>query len=657
MRMSADVDRFLITFLMIVAINVVTVAIAVQASGSPAHALCAVESVAAPCPPDWQDLRRARVATNDAIVRAELAETLNRLLETRAKSMQRKIDCLGPKPKSECQPETSNYLKELETARLHMRESLALSDAANFVPEGVRVNKGLDEKFISRPTISHVLPGASRPEPLTKDEFESAKAKFSLQFKNDFQSFDRWRRAQSKSKGKDSKTLESEIQNEFASRYDDIANRHRDEARREYARTVASYPELIPLDTQRLNPVAALAESLKSLRKFQSEIKDRLDHQPEMVLLFEPLLAKIALDHPECAAAIKRLDDTAATLRLAKGISIGAAGAALGVGCVFVPEAILFCTASGLTLSGVAYVESDEAYHRSLGAVLSGLAREDYSKTTIDEAIQHHSDSIRALAQAGVTLLPLGFNFGKIGAAERTTEIAVPAAAEALPDGALSSKAIKKIENVAKAVRREPFSTTVEDSNFARAAISRVKDSQMQKTLEATYEHMRDREAWTQYFETLTHDAARLMMNSKNPNEVRLVQNGQISRTALLKVLVQRAKDRGEVFTTIRANAGPKGDGTLTLTELGGNISKGPFFDKGFAGYDHGIDTHILQRDFIAPYLEARAPGTTDAVFKFLGSKEGLPVWEQIFDGTPSAKNPTSPEYLGWFIQKHLPLK
>ena len=84
----------------------------------------------------------------------------------------------------------------------------------------------------------------------------------------------------------------------------------------------------------------------------------------------------------------------------------------------------------------------------------------------------------------------------------------------------------------------------------------------------------------------------------------------------------------------------------------------GPFFDNGFkyfryddgsVGYrtGHGVDTHLLQRDFLRKIIdEAMGPQNANRFYQAISThSDGLILWDFLFD--TFADNPTSPEFLG----------
>lgn len=190
------------------------------------------------------------------------------------------------------------------------------------------------------------------------------------------------------------------------------------------------------------------------------------------------------------------------------------------------------------------------------------------------------------------------------------------------------------------------------DLNFL-AAIKYWAPKELHPALSKVHQRMLDEKAWNTYLRELRAESLAEMKNSSSTQSRALAEKGQLTRNAVLKVLVKRAKARGEnEFGTVK---------NFDLDKFKSQVAKGPFFDKAFPTKKyfpglHGADTHLIQRDFVAPTVESAMPGKSKEFYQFLGSDRGIKVWDQLFD-SQSKLNPTSPEYVGQFLLKDFPTK
>lgn len=110
------------------------------------------------------------------------------------------------------------------------------------------------------------------------------------------------------------------------------------------------------------------------------------------------------------------------------------------------------------------------------------------------------------------------------------------------------------------------------------------------------------------------------------------------------------ARARGETFRTITAN----GVDTDNFFDV---VRSGPFFDRYFKGSssNHGVDMHLLQRDFLARNLPPEHAGKLNEMFNYMATAEnGRKIWDEMFDST-YGYTLTSPEEVMLMIRPVLP--
>lgn len=195
--------------------------------------------------------------------------------------------------------------------------------------------------------------------------------------------------------------------------------------------------------------------------------------------------------------------------------------------------------------------------------------------------------------------------------------------------------------------------------------VRRIEDPDMQATARAVYEKLNSAQDWQSYIRQLQSETKAAMMASGNPEMIRLANSGVLVRSYLLRVLVARARLNGESVTSIRNFQG-------NFEEVASNSA---FIDRAFERADgavggHGVDMHLIQRDFVRGIIQERL-GTRAPEFwrTVVGTRlsetdsgAGLAVdpgrgtlWDVLFDS--SENTGTSPEALKEILPRFIPVQ
>lgn len=169
----------------------------------------------------------------------------------------------------------------------------------------------------------------------------------------------------------------------------------------------------------------------------------------------------------------------------------------------------------------------------------------------------------------------------------------------------------------------------------------------------AVWESMNDSRKMADYVRTLAEDAAVEMKMSGTARELDALTRGELTREAVLKVLVKRHRaqgnDRFSVIVSDRAYVKPSSSTRKTKApvDFRAAVGQGPFFDKPFDGVRHGVDTHFLQIDYASTAVWDATEGEPKKFWDYLGSSAGINFWVPLFDSF-NLQNPTfaRPEYL-----------
>ncbi len=176
-------------------------------------------------------------------------------------------------------------------------------------------------------------------------------------------------------------------------------------------------------------------------------------------------------------------------------------------------------------------------------------------------------------------------------------------------------------------------------------------DPILKTTMVNVWNRMNDPEIFAKYCLILAEDAAVEMMSGGSKSEINSLTRGELTRNAVLKVLVNRHRaqgnDRFSIITGISKHQPKPSSATRkldTYQDFRDAIKQGPFFDKPFGAARHGIDTHFLQIDYVADVIWQSTNGNPRVLWDFLGSKKGVHAWVALFDTSGSTLG--SPEYL-----------
>jgi hypothetical protein len=213
--------------------------------------------------------------------------------------------------------------------------------------------------------------------------------------------------------------------------------------------------------------------------------------------------------------------------------------------------------------------------------------------------------------------------------------IALPKASEAL------------VEDVVRSFETMHIYDSYGLSADTKEYLARVENPRMRKTLEGINGRMLDRKAWSVYFDQLLREGFQRMLKSENPIDRAMAGRGLLKRSVLLEILNERAEARGLSVGVVK---------NLSSSDFRAVLWKGPFLDRGVGISDHGVDTHLVQLDFVASVVEAELDGDFELFHRFLGSNKGIDLWTLIFDRNEGS-TPHHPEYLGPKLRARMPFK
>ena len=157
---------------------------------------------------------------------------------------------------------------------------------------------------------------------------------------------------------------------------------------------------------------------------------------------------------------------------------------------------------------------------------------------------------------------------------------------------------LEKLENIGVVLREFRDSGRLQ-ANAKAEALDRLEwyGSSLARAdrdkIRSVLERLHDTTGWSEYAKRLTLDSALWIHRAGSATErSNLIASGAISQRAMLAVIAERAKLRGEVLH--------KFEGTNPKA-FNAAIMKGPIIDKGGA---HNSLVHLIQMDYIAPTLE-----------------------------------------------------
>lgn len=156
-------------------------------------------------------------------------------------------------------------------------------------------------------------------------------------------------------------------------------------------------------------------------------------------------------------------------------------------------------------------------------------------------------------------------------------------------------------------------------------------DPQLKQAVVDVYNRLRDPVAFEIHTRTLAEDAAVEMVRMKTGKSLKALQQGELTETAVLRVLVKRQKAKGEAkFTTLKDFISDSSDNPDEFLET---VSRGPFFDKPFRNNDHAMASHLLQRDYVDDVIWTATGGRPELFWNLLAEKEYRDIfWDRIFD-------------------------
>jgi hypothetical protein len=623
---------------------------------------------------------QALEANNAALVELTLNDTLDIILDRRAKELNAKEACFKSERNHTANAACKHMVAKYQSDFAQMRQELALSLAErNFIPDNGKVGygralSGADQKFDVHVSIHHSVPGTGTLVPLTAQESASAWQTFSSEYEQRFHKYEPWAAKNLplslEGKAEDwahhPQALHDAINHGFSLRWDDELHDIISEHHAQYVALIAANPEFLIADQKHPDPEQAVETSLGYLAKYRAHLLKSLKDNPDLMVGFEPLLLRIAKTSPQCAGTIARLLKTAKTKETVANLSLAVVGVGDVVTCALAPEAFLPCAGViGMAVGGVGVAESSQAYDTAVTNVLTGLAQKDYSNTTPDDISKTQIEVDASIAAVGISAIPVvSRTVGAIGRiAQRDRTIAEAAAgakrpeaphtstprepeAEAIPEAHAHAPAVKlplsqnaqlTAQRVSRQLAQLQLKSDFKNFRAAEKAIAEIQDPELRNAFKKANLILRDPRAIADYFTKLTEETFQNMMNSKNQRWIKMAEEGLLDKKAILEVLYQRARDRGEtVFTKLTS--------FNTDDDFFEAVGKGPIIDSFNSGNDHGAYVHLLQRDIVAPALDQSVSGGAARVNTFL-SQEGRAVWTEVFD-SPVGEVGNNPEFL-----------
>lgn len=203
----------------------------------------------------------------------------------------------------------------------------------------------------------------------------------------------------------------------------------------------------------------------------------------------------------------------------------------------------------------------------------------------------------------------------------------------------------QKALEVQRSVRTARFELDAQNRTRLLENINQAP-THLQPAYRQVLDQLHNSDAWGNYLAGVIREAGQDMARSPYASIRNRALSGELSRNDVLRVLVKRSRARGESFSAVTT-----GDADTFFQ----TVRSGPFFDKYFqGGTQHGIDTHLIQRDFIAGTVDRATSGRPSEFYRHL-SEGGRPIWDDMFDSF-SPSSPTSPEYLKQYLNNHIPV-
>lgn len=145
------------------------------------------------------------------------------------------------------------------------------------------------------------------------------------------------------------------------------------------------------------------------------------------------------------------------------------------------------------------------------------------------------------------------------------------------------------------------------------------------------FNRLNDVNAFQMHTRALAEDAAVEMLRMKDRKSLEALSKGELTSTAVLRVLVKRQKAKGEkVFKTLKEFVSASSDNPDEFLEA---VARGPFFDKAFKNDEHTMAAHLLQRDFVDDVIWEATQGQPKIFWNFAAdAKSEGRVWDNLFD-------------------------
>lgn len=386
------------------------------------------------------------------------------------------------------------------------------------------------------------------------------------------------------------------------------------------------------------------AEAKKNMESFQTN--------PLEMAKYIPLLEKLTADNPEYCDFAEGFLVQAKNKEILKDAGYIGLGIALSGACVLGggPAGSIICFSAAAAPTTIKSLEDRRnAESRTFATSVDSKFIKDFSEMT-------NTDKDLALQ---VMLAPAGAAAMRsvVGAnAVRTVPSQMSKTSSQVP-----INFIGKILNANSSLRTGVYSQVRNAKDIAKRIEDTARKKRFLDSLNAVKPELKDAmvrvsnklndsDKFLRYTKDLVIETVENIKSRGIPSELELLKNGELNRNAVLRVLVERAKARGEGdFSTVK---------TLNPddpTEFIQAVKKGPFFDKAFKYDTHGIDMHLLQRDYVSDEVFAATSGKPQEFWDLLGSNEGLNFWGPLFDSIQD--NMTSPEFTRRVINQALPLK
>lgn len=193
-------------------------------------------------------------------------------------------------------------------------------------------------------------------------------------------------------------------------------------------------------------------------------------------------------------------------------------------------------------------------------------------------------------------------------------------------------------------------------------------DPEIQKTITGVYNALGDKVVLETYFKKLFKESAEWMAQKGRPEDLKLLEKGVVSEHAIAVTLVKRFKASGDNgFTTVMKSSdkflsyGGKAIDSKDVATRNDSfrtaIRTGPFIDRFFkegSRENHGVFTHMIQRDIVSDVVKKEMNGSPSKFYEFLGSKKGVNWWADLFDSGDDTKTFTRPENISGYVHHNL---